>query len=369
MYSRFVRTTVLASTLIVGLAACETTAGTAIATEGETLPKSKSPGRVAILDNCILNPTAERGNTENIFGATGTAVLTALGDAVIPAVTGFFFDRAIARAEAELKAKSSSTTTKSDGLYDETFYNHDREKDALSRQAACLIFVRPAHKDSKIDTAMRGKVNQAAPNSNWHITMNTAFPGLNLTESTVPEMITEFRLDPVMTYNTTNKKEIEVGYRLRAVSIAYGATGARNTSDENKKDLSFALTLKGLVPKNGTLKEETLYSHSYIFEDLPIGSVILYPEDGEGVPIEIAGQIGPVQSMPAARYKVDKTAFVSTVPLEATIVLTETEQGGDLTRAMIDAIEAKKSEITKPVNDRLKEVVKDVLEEKEDSDG
>ncbi|MBI1251296.1 MAG: hypothetical protein GC189_07480 [Alphaproteobacteria bacterium] len=362
----------LSMALASALSACATPG--AVAADGEdgeaSLPRAISPGRVGLLPNCILSPSEGAGGSESVLGGTAGAVLLAIGDAVIPAVTGYLFDRAIERAEAETRARTASTTASSDGRPSETFWVATAGESALRREFGCVVFVRPAHANSVINPNVGPALDAAYPGvSTWRSDLNAAIPGLALSADAVPELLAEFRVEPITATNAETGAVSEVGFRLRAVTVAYAATGAMRTSAANAKDLTFALSVKGLAPAGSDgLEIVDLYAHDFVMEDVPIGTVAVYRPEDAIAPAALAGQIGPVAARPNPRFEYRDAEHFTTVPLTATMTVTEFEEGGDLARAVLKALADSQGEIRAPIDARLRAVVEDIISEKEDED-
>ena len=299
--------------------------------------------------------------------------MLAISDAVIPAITGFFFDRIIEHAEAESRARTASTAASSNGRADENFWNYDASSDQIERHFGCVVLVRPQHANSVIDSDVVAQLSAADPQ--WRDRLNGAMPGLDLAAGEVPELIAEFRVVPVTAQQAETELEEELGFRLRMVTLAYAATGARRTSNANAKDLTFALRLEGLAPdESGELAISPVYAHDFILQDVPLGTFVRTPDDpsiadSDEVPAFFGGQIGPIAARPNPRFTYNDANFVTLVPLTASIAVTEFEEGGDLARAVLDAVAENEAAIRAPIDARLRRAIVDLLTETEPREG
>jgi hypothetical protein len=187
-------------------------------------------------------------------------------------------------------------------------------------------------------------------------------PGLQLGSSDAPEMVAEFAVEPISAFVEGGDQTRLIGFRLRPVTLAFAATGARRTSAAHAKDIAFSINVEALSPDDGGgLASASIYTHTFAFNDVAIGSVQGSPSPSVASisPLTIAA--GPAAPVPSARVSLGGEHLISVIPLTVTITETETETGGDLQRQVLDAIAAKKSEITAPVDERLRQIIRHEL--------
>lgn len=355
------------------LSGCLTTGQTGLGSiDGEKIiyPKSTQPTLVGISKSC---PLSTSGAAQPEALAAIGSVLLSVGEAVIPAVSSFVFDRFIEKAEQATLRKTASSTATSNGSPDERLYEISGAGEP-NLFANCIVVVRKANAPLPDDykTAVKAKF----PNLSG--SLNRAVKGLNLSDDDVPALVMEFRIVPISSYDDKGTPIQTVGMRLRPTAVAYGETGAREVSDKNSKDVVVALTLEGFLPESGKLSQKTIYSHDFPFEKLKIGTVEKYDlkltrddkSNGNGSRSpSLLGKAGPIVPMPSPSFKVGKATRSVDVPLTANVVVTEVEEGGDLARALIKAVEEKKGDITKPIDSTLTDLLESLLGKSEDEGG
>lgn len=326
-------------------------------------PKAPTPAFIGVSPACSFTNTQGLEPIEDA-GVIG-GILLSVGNAVIPAASSYIFDSIIRRANQETLKKTASTTAVSNENDTDKLYQIDDEFGEV-QFAKCILIARapqsnlPSNYIKEFNDEMRWSQNKRAE-------LNKALPGLNLKGNEVPELLVELTIETIKS-QTTGEDPISAGFRVRPTVVAFGATGAKETSNSNSKDLLIALTLDGFLPENGKgLKQQSIYSHDFVFEGLPIGTIEKYEYPVTGVPVPeivsraLVGKAGPIVAMPSGTYKVDKSIRRLEVPLKLTAVITEVEEGGDLARALIAAVAEKKSEITEPLDMLLKDILKDAL--------
>lgn len=326
-------------------------------------PKAPTPAFIGVSPACYFTNTQglEAGEDAGVIGG----ILLSVGNAVIPAASSYIFDSLIRRANQATLQKTASTTAVSNEGDKDTLYQIDDDFGEVEF-AKCILIARapqsnlPSSYVKKFNDEMRWSENKRAD-------LNKALPGLNLKGDEIPELLVELTIETIKS-QTKGEDPSSAGFRVRPTVIAFGATGAKKTSDDNSKDVLIALTLDGFLPENGKgLKQQTIYSHDYVFEGLPIGTVEKYEYPITGVPAPeivsraLVGKAGPIVAMPSGTYKVGNSIRRLEVPLKLTAVITEVEEGGDLARALIAAVAEKKSEITEPLDTLLKDILKDAL--------
>lgn len=336
-----------------------------VTVDGQTvaLPASESRGYVAITAECPLAGPASTGRGES-FG-TAASVVLALGDAVIPTTIDFLFDRAIAAARLR---RSSSTAAQSTYRPEETFYKiSPGTGEDPERRFGCVVFMRPAPADAPVDADIVAAFDSRLK-PNWRTGLNGLFPGAlgpdgartaPIAADGAPELVAEFRVEPIFSFEMSTGEARQTGYRLRLVTLAYGATAAVSEGD-GAKDLTFIVSVSGIVVTANGLENQQLYTHPFVLQDVPIGAV--YQMEGSvaaGAPL--SGEVGPAYSMPTATFEIDGRQYVHAVPLQAVVTVTEREEGGDLERALIDSIAQNREQITKPLDDAARRALIEAL--------
>lgn len=362
----------LALTLLLGLATGCATTPTATADDSQTLPKASQAGFVAITGDCVLTPDPRRIKSGSESAGLVSGLVIAFADAVIPAATSFLFDRIAARAKAETLAKTASTTAKSTREPDDNLYSLQGSDLALG--FGCVTFVRPSKTVDGTPVEYRVAFDKAYQ-SDWRTKLAGAVPGLTESGGWYPELLAEFRVQPTQAVNSSGDL-INIGFNLEPVSLAYGATGAAKTGEAKKKDVGVSISISGFLAdgKNGLVDKE-IYAHQFSYPDLSIGSVLRVTEttlsaaptqfETRIVPAGLSGLSGPIVALPQSRYKMEINGqaqeLQTFVPLQATVIVTEFEEGGDFQRAIIKAIEEEKEKFTGPIDEALKDLVNNAV--------
>jgi hypothetical protein len=364
---------------LVSLSGCITTSGGG-SIDGDKITYPKAPQKmfVAPMQTCLASES--EGQEAGILGA-GLAALSVIGEAVIPAVTSFLFDQAIKRAQQETLRKTASSTALSNQGTDDTFFtigaNPAGSGVAIASNVSCIVVVRKANADLPgAYTAKLDKINGGTTGSDFdpiRTVLNAGVPGLKLGSEEYPGLLAQFTVEPIAVLNDSAQEAEGGGFRLRPTLLAFGETGAKAISEENKKDLVIALTLDGFVPDKNALTQKSIYSNDFAFDGLPLGTVVRVKKDpvtkDEVVPAELVGKVGPIAVLPPHTFKANKENRHTNVPLKVTAVVTELEDGGDLERAIIEAVKAKKDDVTGPIDKALTKALQDALGQSDNSDG
>lgn len=329
-----------------------------VGSNAEPLPRSDAKGYVAITPDCILNPAREdRSASEGALTWLGQTAI-AIADTAIPAVTSYFFDRAIARARAESLAHSASLTAFSNRQPAEVLFQfNDQAQPGLN--VGCLVVVRSDVVDASAITASNRVLLERADARDWRASLWETIPPLEpYGTDQISGLYLEFGIEPIeaLSGDVTEGSERVVGFYLRPRTVVFASTAAKQTSEANQKDLSIDVKLEGLVPtEKGGFSSQIVYQHEFVLEDIEIGTAL--SEDSPAV----FGVVGPEVALPRSSFEVDDKRFVTPIPLFATVRVTESEIAGDVTRAVLDAIEAKKADIIAPVDTALTGLVSSAL--------
>ncbi|MEM9128561.1 MAG: hypothetical protein AAGA97_02435 [Pseudomonadota bacterium] len=363
------------------LAACGTLNTTA---ESPTLPEADQKGFVIVSNDCAFTSRPKTPDGSEAGAALGGVVL-AIAEAAIPAITSFVFDRIAARAKAESRSRTASTTAKSGPNINSTLYATSEKSGENVLESGCITFVRPSPTGAGLSEQFKADFDQEF-GADWRVLASKTMSEVKAAMSEVgasstwyPELLAEFRIKPII---ADGKEPKNVGFYLEPISLVFGATGAEKTGKDNTKDVGIKITLSGFLP-DGTkgLVSKDIYQHEFAFVDLKIGSVyqiaesvVLVGEDEppvvqvDSIPAVFAGQLGPIQPLPTGKFKIGKEDYNINIPLTATIVATEIEVGGDLQRAIIEALEKDKAKIKEPLDKALTEIISNAVGEQDEEE-
>lgn len=350
------------------LLACGACASTpAIVTLGsDGLPRSASKGFVVLQKECLIN----KDTTPRERGGTFGAVVLAIADTIIPTITSYLFDLAVKNAKVESLKRASSTSATSDGDLQTTFYRTADMKTV--RNFGCVMFIRPPRAGATVAPEFATAFNGLWANRVWREDIAMAFAGVELGPTEYPEIYAELLVEAVTVSDGTAAKPREIGFRLVPATLAFGISGARVSGAQ--KDVTLNVSITGATVNEKGFSSNPVYTASYVFEGLPVGTAVKLPRTDKDVlnfskaPDVLRGKAGPVVAVPPSAIKTKSPEGKDVdvpfdVPLVATVVETETEAGSELTRQILAAIEKNKDSILKPVDTRLKDIVKEVVGE------
>lgn len=337
------------------------------------IPKAKTPAIAFFASKC---PISKREGSQEAFflgpviGAAGLAVANAVIPPLIETALGLTADYFEGRA----RALNASTTTSANGyLFARSSDDTGRKKTIGSVQSPfepgfhCLVFI-------------RGRLQNAGTTpdttSKWQVANYDAVNGqLENVQSlksfqlaTPPEVYAEFE---VVTGKSTiyqakaaasddsTSPSLYHSIGLRPVYLDYGAIGAERKGD-GEKNVLFDISFDSRSLRLGKADSPTVL-HTL----LDLGMT----KEGEVyLPIDFAAKsapqmfrmpqpgVYPLTSEKGAPYTDDL------IPVSATVIMTETDQGGDYERAIAEAIRKNKGEIAKQTATPLIAEIKEVLD-------
>lgn len=361
-FSRLSRT-LLATTCTVLL--LHPTAALAEEQEVPVFPESISSGYMVFTKSCIISPQGKSKEAFALESGLVAGAIVSIAAAAIPTITSYIFDRILSRAKKRTFENLSSTIAKTDRKADDLLYSGNL------LNVGCLTFVRPPNDTTDIDESIKEKMDQQFL-AGWRTELNKV-EGVNLSATDYPELVFEATIEAETVVNSSTNELRLVGFYLRPVTLAFGATGAKRIGKAGEKDLLFELSISGFRPTDKAKFEwAELYKHEFVFDDVPLGTLDRVeanedPNVDPIVPNRLIGKSGPIMPLPLNRFSVKETGGVveyrTDIPLEATIKVTEVEEGGDLARAVLDSVEAKKSDLLSPFDEKLKSLVKEAVGE------
>jgi hypothetical protein len=336
-----------------------TTADTATTTQGATIPSAKTPALVFLADTCpIANvPSSyEFAFLIPVAIAAGGALINAVLPPLINGATGAVADFLQKRAD-DLNASSTAFTNGT--LYTRPMDQKTGQLSAPVDRYGCLVFLRgglsasgaaPTITDRWSNTYY-SKVNDAISKSGNN----------KVTLTTPPEIYAEFNIhyqrlpvkkqpDKQATSGAANFLYQTIGFA--PVYVDYETTGAARSSKKSKQ-LIFTLVLTANSIQSTSTSGTTILNQTIDLGNVDFGSVKKasdlvfktpqYAKIPQPANVPIKGSDGKTI-----------TGYVDdSIPIAVQVSLTETENAGDVERAVAAALRTNESQISNAITQAI----------------
>ncbi|WP_426170374.1 hypothetical protein ACN9MU_10360 [Pseudoduganella sp. R-32] len=322
------------------------------ATAAPQFPRADPPLFIDVSNKC---PVTKSGQDDSPMLLIAGALLKPLVDTVVPAATGWLYDKGVqALAKHNEKKTSSSTAVQTTMLY---------SPDAKKFSFGCITLIRAPHGRAESDNYLKLSKDlnaKLSADSPWHaIDKDSAIGKLNLAR--VPDFYMELTLGseksspapvaPAAAKKTPppEAKQPRTLYRtLRPGRLDYFNTGAE---DGKRKHVSVELHMD-IMEANGEWKP--FYAKTY---DLGMLSV-----NSENVDLQSQGKDTFLPPLP----RTTADGYIDPIPLRITAVLTETEDNLDLGRAIETALkeDQHRKAVVDAASTSIGDAIKDAIDKK-----
>lgn len=345
--------------------------GTAEEAASKVWPKAENPMTVALLDSCPI--TAAAVHAERVVAgrpdrslAVVAAVIGAIGQVVIPVVTDALVKAMADAIDRYADGHSASSTAVVSGAL---------IRDEGGKPAAgfgCMVVVRGARGEpiplsgtapSPLPGDAQGRVLSASDADTINRALFARAKTVNGGGSfaplaAIPEFYAEFQ---VVTLDAGTGGIIAAG--VNPVFVAFERTAARYGRDQAKQ---LILTLEMLRRPTETALVSAAFSFGQVAQGSCAISTAVAPIPGKPCTM-LDDQLAALVAVTAPPGQGQARRVIDTVPFGATVTLTEVQDGGDLTRAIVAALrdEKNRQKIAQPANDALiallDRLIRDVL--------
>lgn len=317
------------------------------------LPKAELPGVVALNGRCLVAEVGDPYEAAAIVGALAGALV----QTVVPTVANFAVEGVANYLEQRARELNASTTASS--TLSHIYRQRSRDRQIVPANN-CLIVARgklgPYEKIASTD----GVFNTALLRD-LHPTLGLIAP---------PEFYAEFKIE----YNKVSgqivdekSKKIadfstftEIG--LKPVYVYYRQSGAKRNSEKSKRVVvEVNMEARPLVSTSGST---TVLSTTFDLGEIPFqtklegADLARYTPKYAKLPQPTMAKVEGVTTSPTGAARKANAEVLDLVPVTAMVSVTESEDGGDLERALAEAFRTNKQKFADPLTTYVDERVK-----------
>jgi hypothetical protein len=314
-----------------------------------SIPKADSPALIAIITRQAC-PAVDKE-----FAPIVVAILTTAITSFVPPL----IESATSKLDNWLNDRANALNASTTALA--TWNLWAKSGDTYVVPARCLIFVRG-------DFSTKGNPPAVADVPNvWTaadtVQLNNLFAAENITSRLRgnPELYMEFAIDFDEIQPDPNvNRHFPLALKLRPVAVTYFKSGSKRGSDTQKKVVA-ELKLSAQSFQNGVRSQLVLVDQPFDFGQIHIGGSI---DSGQLAlqPVARAPMVYPfAEDLPAAVAgkppKGGASKYYDPVSVTASVVVTESESGGDIERAFAKGIQNAAPGLEKAIEDALTKAV------------
>lgn len=318
------------------------------------LPRASSPAIVVLANSCPLTAKTAGQNFAPL-SALGITLATTSVSTIAPVLVDATFDSFTNWLEERANELTASTTARdSQSLY--------AINPATARARNCIIFVRGGFGKSKnLDKRTESAVTDAEL-AKIKSVIETSRGTINFTNQV--EIYAEFALALRSFKSFDQTTDIPVQFAVKPVFLSYAQSGAERNKEDDKH-LIFTFQMDRIPVEESDNKTSTIFSETYDLGRIPFGARFepadLAHLDSTFVPIpRPSKRTIAVTDSTGNDTEID---VVDPVFVNLRVSLTETEEGGDITRAIAAALKENKRQFTDPavefIVDQFKRALKD----------